>query len=213
MTFQPGTSLPKHFVHNRMPDPSAYTISPEGHPNTLELIPSELNLTALDGRSAATPQTFVGRRQEHIEFVMEVTLDFDPKQDQEEAGVTVFLNQGQHFDLGVVALTPESAAEAGFSDAHMNEANGLLSRYVRLRTISANSTDLGSKDTISKPKILSLPSYDEASHVQLQIQAVNRSWYVFNYKTTGSWETVGWGISSEVSGGFVGAFINIIAVA
>lgn len=206
MTFGPELkSIPKHFVHNRVPNPGAYAISPENRPNTLQLNPSELNLTALDGRSASTPQTFVGRRQEHIEFVMEVTLDFDPKQDQEEAGVTVFLNQGQHFDLGVVSLSSESAMEAGFDGATAGDAAS-LSRYIRLRTISVNSTNSGTKDTISRPNILSLPSYEESPHVRLQIQAVNESWYAFRYKTAENWETVGWGISSEVSGGFVGEF-------
>ncbi|GJJ12973.1 hypothetical protein Clacol_007220 [Clathrus columnatus] len=211
LTFEPGSSIPKHFVHNRMPDPSAYIISPEGHPNSIGLVPSELNLTALDGRSAATPQTFVGRRQEHVEFVTEVTLDFNPKQDQEEAGVTVFLNQGQHFDLGIVALTPDSAAAAGFRQVATSTNANELSRYIRLRTISANSTTFGSIDTISQPNILSFPSYEEAPNVQLQIDAVNNTWYAFRYKTNEDWQTVGWGISSEVSGGFVGTIVGMFA--
>jgi hypothetical protein len=95
ITFAHGTALPNHFVHQRYPDPSAYVVSPAGHANALELVPSVYNLTGPDNRTAPTPQTFVGRRQEHVEFTYQVTLEFDPNEaeDGAEAGITVFLNR------------------------------------------------------------------------------------------------------------------------
>jgi len=167
-------------------------------------MPSMLNLTALEGRLAATPQTFVGRRQEHVEFTLEATLEFQPKQDQEEAGLTVFLNQAQHFDLGVVALSNRSAVQAGFTETISNPTG--LSPYIRLRTISAFSSDAGSKDPISQPGILPLHTLDTRG-IRLQIEAVNNTWYEFRYRTRGmtTWTTVGGASSSEVSGGFTGA--------
>ncbi|KAF8590711.1 glycoside hydrolase family 43 protein [Ramaria rubella] len=206
LTFSPGSSLPNHFVYNRFPDPNAYTISPPNHPHTLRLSPSVLNLTGLDGRSAATPQTFVGRRQEHVQFTLEATLDFDPKQDEEEAGLTVFLNQAQHFDLGIVALSPQAAVQAGYKGTPNSTG---LSQYIRMRDISANSTNAGADDTISRPGIA--PLQENVSKVRLQVEAVNNTWYAFRYNAESEWTTVGWGVSSEVSGGFTGTILGMFA--
>lgn len=93
LNFSADSYLPSHFAHLRFPDPSAYTISPPSHPNTLRLKPSALNLTGLDSASATTPQTFVGRRQVNSEFIFSVELEYDPVDIEEEAGVTVFLVQ------------------------------------------------------------------------------------------------------------------------
>lgn len=91
--FTPKSTLPLHFAHWRIPDPTAYAISPLGHQNTLRLLPSLLNLTGFDANSAPTPQTFVGRRQVHSEFVYHVDMEYAPTAPEEEAGVSVFLTQ------------------------------------------------------------------------------------------------------------------------
>ncbi|EIM92579.1 arabinofuranosidase [Stereum hirsutum FP-91666 SS1] len=212
ITFESNTTLPNHFVYNRFQDVSAYTISPSGHPNTLALSPSVLNLTGRDARSAATPQTFVGRRQEHIEFIFEVTLEFNSMQDQAEAGVTVFLNQAQHFDLGVVMLSPDLATEAGLAPATTENNNDTTtSSYIRLRTITANSTNSGATDPFSSPAILPLNS-STGTKLKLQVEAVNHTTYAFRYTDGGNgseWKTVGWGNSSQVSGGFTGTIVGL----
>lgn len=207
ITFESNTTLPNHFIYNRFQDVNAYTISPSGHPNTLALSPSVLNLTGHDARSAATPQTFVGRRQEHIEFIFEVTLEFSSTKDQAEAGITVFLNQAQHFDLGVVNLSQDSAAKAGLAPATTeNDNDTTTSSYIRLRTITANSTNSGATDPFSSPAILPLNS-STGTKLKLQVEAVNHTTYAFRYTDGGNgseWKTVGWGNSSQVSGGFTG---------
>lgn len=205
-TFSPGSSIPMHFVHIRYPDPAAYTVSPPSHPNTLRLIPSVLNITGLDGRTSPTPQTFVGRRQEHILFTFQVTLQFESAQDQAEAGVSVYLNQLQHFDLGVVTLSPQSAIEAGYSGALSDGTT----RYVRLRTITANSMNGGAIDPFCKPAILPLGT-EVHNTVSLQIEAVNRTTYAFRYKSGSESKTVGWSNSSQVSGGFTGTILGLFA--
>lgn len=207
ITFDSNTTLPNHFVYNRFQDVNAYAISPSGHPNTLALSPSVLNLTGHDARSAATPQTFVGRRQEHIEFIFEVTLEFNSTQDQAEAGVSVFLNQAQHFDLGVVKLSPDSATEAGLPPVTTgNDNDTTINSYIRLRTITANSTNSGATDPFSSPAILPLNS-STGTKLKLQVEAVNHTTYAFRYTDDGNgseWKTVGLGNSSQVSGGFTG---------
>ncbi|KAK7750793.1 hypothetical protein SLS62_007346 [Diatrype stigma] len=103
--FAPGTTLPAHFTHWRFPVPESYTVSPPEHSNTLRLSPSKLNLTGLDGNYAGPEgQTFVGRRQQDTLFTFSVDLDFRPTSLEEEAGVSVFLTQNHHLDLGVVML-------------------------------------------------------------------------------------------------------------
>ncbi len=41
---------------------------------------------------------FIGRRLQHMNFTASTRLDFDPKNENEQAGLTL-LNNGQHFDL------------------------------------------------------------------------------------------------------------------
>jgi len=91
LTFGPKSTLPIHLLHWRIPDESAYTISPAGHENTLRLSPSQLNLTGYDGQYAATPQTLIARRQVDTLFTYSVDMDFSPSVEGEEAGVSVFL--------------------------------------------------------------------------------------------------------------------------
>lgn len=91
--FLPGSELPPHFLHWRIPVKEDYIISPEGHEGYLGLRPSKLNLTGIDGNSAIGGQTFVGRRQVDSLFTYRVTLDYSPKSIREEAGITLFLTQ------------------------------------------------------------------------------------------------------------------------
>ncbi|KAI0338325.1 arabinofuranosidase [Trametopsis cervina] len=206
LTFLPHSTLPAHYVHNRWPDLSAYTVSPSERPRTLRLTPSYYNLTGPDKRTG-TPQTFVGRRQEHIEFKYQVTLDFESSVDGAEAGVTVFLNQGQHFDLGLVSLSGDGAKAAGYTGSLVGDDT---TRFVRLRTITANSTSQGSVDTVSSPRILELP-HNVKDQLKFQVEAVNRTTYAFRYSAGDNWTTVGYGDSSQVSGGFVGTLVGMFA--
>jgi beta-xylosidase len=93
LQFERGSKLPPHFVHWRLPVEDSYTIAPEGHPNSLRLKPSSLNLTGLDGNGGAGGQTFVGRRQVDTLFTYNVDIYYSPNTVEEEAGVTLFLTQ------------------------------------------------------------------------------------------------------------------------
>ncbi|KAG7286196.1 hypothetical protein NEMBOFW57_008502 [Staphylotrichum longicolle] len=105
LTFPPNQPLPAHLTHWRFPIPASYTPSPPPHPHTLRLTSSRLNLTALNGNYAGPAgQTFVARRQQHTLFAFRTTLAFAPAVAGEEAGVTAFLTQNHHLDMGVVLL-------------------------------------------------------------------------------------------------------------
>jgi beta-xylosidase len=107
-----GEAIPRNLMYWRVPRPGAITTTAKG----LQLIPSRNNVTG--SMLAATPElsgqrgmAFVGRRQTDTAFTYSVDLvDFHPKEVGSEAGVTVFLTQLNHADLGVVLLSaPDSS--------------------------------------------------------------------------------------------------------
>ncbi|KAJ6618881.1 xylosidase : arab-like proteininofuranosidase [Mycena sp. CBHHK59/15] len=197
ITFAPTSTLPLHFAHWRIPDASAYTISPPGHTNTLRLLPSLLNLTGFDENSAPTPQTFVGRRQVHSEFVYGVDMEYSPKLPNEEAGVSVFLTQARtQFQsphrFGIVCLTNTSSCGN--------------STFLRIRTTSSTVT------AVRADTIIPLPS---PRTTRLEIRADNLTHYKFSYSRAGrsSSEMVlaGYGVSADVSWGFTGTLLGVYA--
>jgi len=57
-----------------------------------------LNGTGLTLNDVDSP-TFLGRRQEHINFSATTALEFQPSKGNEEAGITALMNDRYHFDL------------------------------------------------------------------------------------------------------------------
>ncbi|KAF5024467.1 hypothetical protein F66182_3407 [Fusarium sp. NRRL 66182] len=106
-TFPRGTDIPMHLVHLRLPKSRNYRVSPPKHPNTLALKSSVLNLTAFDADFAlGRGQTFIGRRMAHSVFSFSVDIDWAEslKKEEMEVGISMFQDQAQHFDLGLVLL-------------------------------------------------------------------------------------------------------------
>ncbi|PSN65212.1 beta-xylosidase [Corynespora cassiicola Philippines] len=105
--FPPNSTLPPHFLHWRIPHTKNYKVSPSGHPNTLSLRSSMLNLTGYDGDSSlGRGQTYVSRRQSHSLFTFSVEIDWSQlSRDSEEAGVAIMQDQSQHFDIGIKLLS------------------------------------------------------------------------------------------------------------
>ncbi|KAJ7217123.1 arabinofuranosidase [Mycena pura] len=191
--FAPKTTIPLHWAHWRIPDPMAYTVSPPGHENSLRLLPSLLNLTGFDANSAPTPQTFVGRRQVHSEFVFSVDMEYAPRAPEEEAGVSVFLTQNHHIDFGIVCL-------ADTEEASCDDATAL-----RIRTTSTTATT---------PRPDTIIPLAHLSRTRLEIRADNLTHYTFSYAQIGGTGTdrigvaltlAGFGLSADVSWGFTGA--------
>ncbi|TFL04452.1 glycosyl hydrolase [Pterulicium gracile] len=111
--FRTGSSLPRHWVTWRPQDPKLFTASPKGHPNTLRVLPSFHNLTATeDFIPEADALSFISRKQAATLFDFTVDLDFAPKVQDEEAGVTLFLTQFQHIDLGLVQLPSRNGSSS-----------------------------------------------------------------------------------------------------
>ncbi|KAL2838090.1 glycoside hydrolase family 43 protein [Aspergillus pseudoustus] len=154
--FAPGSSFPKHFLHWSIPGPSAYRISPNGHPYSLGLRPSNANLTGDISLPTAQNRTLVARKQAHSLFTFEVDILFRPSVNGEEAGVTVFLTPQQHLDLGIGLLD--------------QDAPSIFFRVV----------DIGCSETGDLPaQFYSLPKHWQQRHVRLQVRAVNETTYRF----------------------------------
>jgi alpha-N-arabinofuranosidase len=79
--------------HVQAPEVDRYSL--DAHPGYLRLSGSALTL----GESAGSP-TFVGRRLQHTHFTSTTRIEFDPVNENEEAGM-VLLNHGTHFDLSI----------------------------------------------------------------------------------------------------------------
>lgn len=117
--FEPGTSIPHHWIYWRAPfDPKTIAISAadndSGPRNTLIVAASRANLTADTAFNASREGlSAVFRRQEHSYFHfsvdVHVTASMVGGDEGDELGVSNFLNQDQHVDIGIVNL-PASAA-------------------------------------------------------------------------------------------------------
>lgn len=94
-------SIPANFLYWRVPREGSFETTSDG----LRIVPSRANLTGQtdsDDLSGRRGLSFIGRRQTHTIFDFSVDLTFSPSEAGEEAGVTIFLTQFNHIDLGIV---------------------------------------------------------------------------------------------------------------
>ncbi|KAI2468678.1 glycoside hydrolase family 43 protein [Annulohypoxylon bovei var. microspora] len=169
INFEQGSPLPAHFTYWRFPNPESYTVSPPDHPNTLKLNPSTLNLTALNGNYAGLDgQTFVGRRQQDTLFTYSVDLDYTPTSLEEEAGVSIFLTQNHHLDLGVVLLPANESTTSFGGTSHPTNSSELIPQ-LRFRGISYVPVP----DDI----VVAIPEAWSGKSLRLEIKAHNMTHY------------------------------------
>lgn len=185
LDFGVGSSLPKQLLFWRPPKQSLFAISPPGHPNTLRISPSRVNLTA-DAvyKPAEDGLGFIARKQTATTFDYSVDLSFQPTQADEEAGVTVFLTQMQHIDLSIVNLG----------------TNGSLAPHLRWRVEAVGKPNYTAPEAHTVP----LPKSWRNQPVRLSIEATKDSKYVFSAAPVSKpKDAVNMGIASAdiVSGG------------
>ena len=92
-------AMPRNLVHWRVPREGAFSVTKKG----LKVVLGRNSLSGAPGGSepAAKAVSFVGRRQTHSLFRFGVDLDFAPRAEGQEAGVTAFLTQAANLQLGV----------------------------------------------------------------------------------------------------------------
>lgn len=166
--FHPGSAIPEHFVHWRFPPKDAFAVSPRGHPNTLRIRPSVANLTSTAPLTTPEEMSLVMRVQTDTRFAFSVdVVGFSPKLEEEETGVTAFLTQTQHLDLGVVMLP------TGERDGRGKAELGL---HLRFRVTNVPSAK--SNFNVSIPTVVrALPKEWEGAPIRLFVEAVNETHY------------------------------------
>jgi len=201
LTFPPGSTLPAHLTYWRFPIPSSYTISPPGHPNTLRLTPSALNLTALNGNYAGPAgQTFIGRRQQETLFTFTVDLEFNPSVADEEAGVSAFLTQNHHLDLAIVNLARKYATGTlpGLDSNQTGDPEEIVPHF-RFRGESYVP--------VPKPVVVPVPPLWLGKKLTLEIKAFNSTHYSFSAGPAGAQsllKTIQYSSNEPLSWGFTG---------
>ncbi|KXX73505.1 Non-reducing end alpha-L-arabinofuranosidase BoGH43B [Madurella mycetomatis] len=206
LTFSANATLPAHLTHWRFPIPSSFTLSPPEKPNTLRLTPSALNLTALNGNYAGpSGQTFISRRQQDTLFTFSVDLDFSPGALEEEAGVTAFLTQNHHLDMGIVMLPPSAGTGtlAGHSEEGVEE-EGALIPHVRFRGESYVP--------VPEPVVVPVPVAWRGKPLRLEIKATNMTHYAFSAgpaEARSLMQTLLYASNEPVSWGFTGVLLGI----
>lgn len=196
--FGEGSSMPRHFVYWRVPRDDTFSITEKG----LEVEPTRNNLTGtlgihdveeLSGRQGVA---FVGRRQTHTLFTFSVDLTFSPEQKGQEAGVTVFLTQMNHIDLGV-ALLPSGSDDSQLELSFRFRAEGT--------------------GTPPAPVTVPVPGDWTEGAIRLQISTTNSTHYELSAMPASVPDAeivVGTASGELVSGGegsFVGSLIGIYA--
>ena len=97
-----SSSIPQNLVHWRVPRQGTFSLTKKG----LQVVLGRNRLDGLPGGTEAGARaiSFVGRRQTHSLFRFSVDLDFAPRADGHEAGITAFLTQAANIQLGVVLV-------------------------------------------------------------------------------------------------------------
>jgi alpha-N-arabinofuranosidase len=168
------TALGFDWTFLRNPVPESWSL--REHPGHLTLRGTKVSL------DAAGAPAFVGRRLRHLSCDIAASLDFEPKHEGEESGLTVFMNERYHYDLAVKLKEGRKA-------------------IVLRRTVGSMRTE-STLDCAEGPVVLKIEARPESFVFSVQ-QAQS-------LVELGSGEAHL--LSTEVAGGFTGIFIAMYAV-
>ncbi|KAH6652024.1 glycoside hydrolase family 43 protein [Truncatella angustata] len=198
--FANGTTIPRNLVYWRVPRDGAFTITEEG----LQIVPSRGNLTGTSELTGQDGLAFIARRQTDTLFSFSVDLVFAPQAGEQEAGVTVFLTQLNHIDLGLVLLESEPGGTSALS--------------LRLRAEAPFRANPPVAGTPPPPVVVPVPSaWPTGQAITLQIQTANQTHYRFSAHPAAdpnAQVVLGTASAELVSGGngsFVGSLVGAYA--
>ncbi|KAL2835701.1 glycosyl hydrolase [Aspergillus pseudoustus] len=177
--FEPGSGIPRTFLFWRFPNEESFAVSPAERPYSLRLLPLKSNITgsgAAEGSDADPAITLVTRIQSHTYFTYSVDISFAPTKEGEEAGITLFLTQYQHIDLGIVLLPSSSSAPS----SHEPKA---LKPHLRFQTTLLDDLNTPATQNVTVPDTVAkaLPS-SRGSEIKarLKIQAIDDTHYTLS---------------------------------
>ncbi|KFZ04491.1 hypothetical protein V502_10110, partial [Pseudogymnoascus sp. VKM F-4520 (FW-2644)] len=196
INFASNSLLPPHLVHWRLPLQSNYAISPRNHPYSLRLKSSVSNLSGHNSSFIGPQnQTFLARRQTHTLFTYSVNIDASSLcAEGQEVGVSAFLDQNSHFDLGIIMLS---------------NSPKLSAPYLRLRGYSALMP------TAAPATVLKVIPAAWLKHpITMKIQALNLTHYAFSAGLTSApsnMQIIGYGLALGLSYSFTGTLLGAYA--
>ncbi|GKT56771.1 xylosidase arabinofuranosidase [Colletotrichum tofieldiae] len=195
-------SLPSHFAFWRFPNRESYAVSPAGHPGTLQLTQSWGSI--MDGVDNFTAgfdridRTLIMRLQVDTLFEYSVDADFSPKTQGEEVGVTVFLNEVQNINLGIVMLPSNTT----FNSTATGRNGPRVRPHLRFRVSGGGSLN---KKEIPETVVKPVPCSWAGQPIRLTIRAEDSERYsLYAASSARAKETeikLGTAPSSLVSGG------------
>lgn len=152
----------------------------------------------------------MGRRQQDTLFAYSVNIDFSPTTLEAEAGVTVFLTQNHHLDLGVAMLPANSST--GVFPGTINaitlpedRAEPIL--QFRFRGISSVA--------VPDPVVVPVPDVWREQKLRLEIRADNATHYTFSAGPADSrsqMQTLVEASNTAVSWGFTGESFQVLSL-
>lgn len=178
-------TLPPEFQWLRTPD----------HGRLFELTGSALRLHARESIGSWFEQSLVARRQEHLSFVANTQLQFEPSNYQQSAGLIYYYNRHKFHYLGITS----------------HETHG---RVLTIMSCNGDWPDGALTFPLRQPLVL-----DQDSAVELGL-VVDRANAQFRYCVNGQWQTLAPAvdasiISDEAGRGehasFTGAFVGMAA--
>ncbi|KAJ5645907.1 hypothetical protein N7490_002279 [Penicillium lividum] len=206
--FPPGSAIPPHFLYWRFPPKDAFAVSSEGHLNSLRLRPSKSNITSNAPLTTIEELSLIMRVQTDTLFSFSVDINsFEPKVQEEEVGVTAFLTQTQHLDLGIVLL-PVSCCGS--------KEKAKLAPHLRFRVTNVPSLDGNFNGTLPTAIKIVPESWLDAP-IRLHIDAVNETHYALSAASSKEptvIELMGTAPATILSGGdgeFTGTLVGVYA--
>lgn len=128
-------------------------------------------------------KAFIGRRQQHFNCLVSVLMEFTPQEEGEEAGLTAFMNEHSHYDIGVTR-------ENGQQRVMFRRRIGSLWKTERMDEIG------------SGPIILSVRTSTTHYHFYYKLPGGEEI-------EIGSGESLY--LSTEVAGGYTGVYLGMYA--
>ena len=89
-----NSDLPVHYMFLRNPKPGSFSL--RERPGWLRLHGNGITMSNQDACD------FIGRRQQHLNAVVRVKMEFAPHEIGEEAGISIRLNEKAHYELAVI---------------------------------------------------------------------------------------------------------------